>query len=153
MASVFQYTHTVTPDEIDSQEHVHTLRYLQWSLWAAHAHSAAGGWDSKEALSRGIGWVVRSHEVVYRSAAFASDELIVQTWVSDMTDVTINRRYVIVRPRDQQTLARVSTRWALVDLTRRRAIKIPSEVAAQITLVEKSPPLPWASSLTEKGSE
>jgi acyl-CoA thioester hydrolase len=153
MASVFQYTHTVTPEEIDAQEHVHNLRYLQWTLWAAHAHSAAGGWDSKEALSRGIGWVVRGHEITYRSAAFAGDELIVQTWVSEITEVTLNRRYVIVRPSDKQTLARAVTRWAFVDLTRRRAIKIPPEVQAQITVLPGVPPLPWAISAGEKTGE
>jgi acyl-CoA thioester hydrolase len=147
MASVFQYTHTVTPDEIDSQQHVHNLRYLQWTLWAAHAHSAAGGWDAKEALGRGIGWVVRSHDVTYRAAAFAGDELIVQTWVSELTSVTLNRRYLILRPHDKQILARAMTRWAFVDLTRRRAITIPPELIAQIEVLEKSPPLPWDSSI------
>jgi acyl-CoA thioester hydrolase len=143
MIPVFEYTHTVTPEEIDSQQHVHNLRYLQWTLWAAHAHSAAGGWDSAAALARGIGWVVRSHDVTYRTAAFTGDEIIVQTWISDQNEITVNRRYSILRPRDKMVLARASTRWAFVDLTKRRAIKIPQELLAQIAVVNPSPPLPW----------
>lgn len=46
MDLVYQYSHCVTPDEVDQQQHVHNLRYLQWTLWAAHAHSAAAGWDA-----------------------------------------------------------------------------------------------------------
>ena len=67
----FDYPHTVDPDEIDAQEHVHNLRYLQWTLWAAGDHSAAMGWDSRGALERGLGWVVRAHDITYRAAALA----------------------------------------------------------------------------------
>ena len=143
MNSVFQYTHTVTPDEIDSQQHVHNLRYMQWTLWAASAHSAAGGWDAKEALERGLGWVVRSHEVTFRAAAFAGDEIVVQTWIADSSDVTVTRRYVICRPRDCRVLAKACTRWAFVDLTKRRAIPIPLELESQIVVLKSMPELPW----------
>ncbi len=144
MLEAFEYTHSVSPDEIDSQQHVHNLRYLQWTLWAAHAHSAALGWDAAAALEQGFGWVVRSHEITYRSAAFAGDQLIVQTWVSEIGDVTLNRRYVILRPADGQTLARVTTRWAFVDLKNRRAVKIPAAAIAQVSVPERVPALPWA---------
>ncbi len=144
MNSVFYYTHTVTPEEIDSQEHVHNLRYLQWTLWAAHAHSSAGGWDSGEALSRGIGWVVRSHEITYRAAAFAGDEITVQTWVSEATGMTMNRRYLILRPKSQEILAKVMTRWAFVDLIQRKAISIPRDVSDRVVVFGGMPPLPWS---------
>jgi len=143
MEPVYQYTHRVTPDEIDSQLHVHNLRYLQWTLWAAHAHSAAGGWDAAAALQRGLGWVVRSHEITYRAEAFADDELIVQTWISELNSVALNRRYLIFRPRDRKLLARVMTRWVFVDLTKHRAIAIPAEAIDQVQVVATIPPLPW----------
>ena len=142
MSSVFQYKHTVTAEEIDSQQHVHNLRYLQWTLWAAHAHTSSGGWAAAAALQLGIGWVVRSHDITYRAAAFARDEIIVQTWISELSAVTVNRRYVIFRPQDRRVLARVCTRWAFVDLKQRKAIAIPDEVAAMITVVDKMPALP-----------
>ncbi len=143
MQSVFQYRHCVTEDEIDSQQHVHNLRYLQWTLWAAHAHSKAGGWDAAAALERGIGWVVRSHDIVYRAAAFAGDELIVMTWVSEMNDVAITRRYLILRPRDKQTLARVTTKWVLVDLTQHKVMMIPEAAKQTVVVLEKAPRLTW----------
>lgn len=143
MNPVLQYTHRVTPDEIDQQQHVHNLRYLQWTLWAAHAHSAAGGWDSDAALKQGIGWVVRSHDVTYRAAARADDDVIIQTWISEVTPVAVRRRYVICRPADQQILAKIETRWVLVDLRVHKALKLPDEEAAKIAVVPNPPPLPW----------
>ena len=69
MSDFFDYSHVVAPDEIDAQGHVHNLRYLQWTLWAAGSHSRAGGWDSKKALEQKLGWVVRNHDITYRAAA------------------------------------------------------------------------------------
>ncbi|TVQ02392.1 MAG: acyl-CoA thioesterase [Planctomycetaceae bacterium] len=143
MNDSFQYNHTVTPDEIDQQDHVHNLRYLRWTLSAAHAHSAAGGWDSQAQLQRGIGWVVRSHDITYRAAALAGDELVVQTWLSEVTPMAIRRRYVIARPADRTVLAKAETRWVLVDLRDRKAIRLDPETLASLQVRESAPPLPW----------
>ncbi len=70
------------------------------------------------ALRSGFGWVVRSHDVTYRAAAMAGDELTIRTWVSDIARFASRRKYVICRPVDQAILARVETRWVYVDLTR-----------------------------------
>ncbi len=141
---VFDFAYTVEAAEIDSQEHVHNLRYLQWTLWAAHHHTAAGGWDSQTALEQhGIGWVVRSHDITYRAAAFAGDEIIVRTWVSEMTQVASRRRFIVCRPADQKVLCRGATRWAFVDLNVRKAIPIPESLRAAIRPLDGSPGLPW----------
>ena len=76
----FDLHHQVTEGEIDAQQHVHNLRYLQWSLWAAGKHTEAIGWDSKGALAEGVGWVVREHAIQYRAAAFSADKVVVRTW-------------------------------------------------------------------------
>lgn len=143
MNPVFQYNHVVAPEEIDQQEHVHNLRYLQWTLWAAHAHSAAGGWDSAAELKRGIGWVVRSHDVTYRAAALSGDAILIQTWLSEVTPLAVRRRYVITRPADRQVLAKVETRWVLVDLRDRKAIRLDDTVLSTLQALPVPPPLPW----------
>lgn len=143
MNPYFDYRHTVDPDEIDAQEHVHNLRYLQWTLWAARDHSAAMGWDSRDALERGLGWVVRAHDITYRAAALANDEILIRTWVSDISRYASVRQYAICRPIDRTVLARASTRWVFVDLKRHRALAIPQEAKDAISLLETPPPLPW----------
>lgn len=144
MIPYYDLTHTVLEDEIDWQGHVHNLRYLQWTLWAARDHSAASGWDADAGLKQGLGWVVRSHDVVFRSAAFAEDALIVRTWISEVDRFASRRRYLIARPADQAILARVETRWAFVDLNRRKAVEIPDRVRAGIALLTRSPGPPWS---------
>lgn len=143
MSDYFDYHHTVSADEIDAQQHVHNLRYLQWTLWAAGDHTAHLGWDSKAALRRGYGWVVRDHEVTYRAAAVEGDEVIVRTWVSEIARFASRRKYVVCRPADQTVLTRVQTRWVYVDLNQHRVVAIPSDAQSTLRVLEQAPPLPW----------
>lgn len=145
MTPVFDLHHDVGDDEIDAQDHVHNLRYLQWTLWAARDHTAASGWDSVAALANGLGWVVRSHDVTYRAAALAGDRLIIRTWISEFSRFATRRKYLICRPADRSVLARVETRWVFVDLSVRRAVAVPDEAAAMISVLDQTPALPWES--------
>lgn len=143
MTAFFDLHHTVTDDEIDAQQHVHNLRYLQWSLWAARDHSAAWGWDAGEQLKLGLGWVVRSHDITYRAAALADDQVVVRTWISEVSRFALRRGFQISRPADRTVLARGDTRWVLVDLNIRRAIEIPEAVSQPIRVLASAPPTPW----------
>ena len=143
MASYFDFEHRVLEDEIDAQGHVHNLQYLHWTLGAAAAHVADRGWDSAGALDRGFGWVVRNHDIKYSAAALSGDEIIVRTWVSDVSAFASLRKYAVCRPADRKLLARVETRWVFVDLRVRKVVKIPPEAMAGLQLCEKPPPLPW----------
>ena len=148
MSPFFDFHHTVTADEIDAQQHVHNLRYLQWTLWAAGGHTKASGWDTPGALAKGLGWVVRGHEIKYRAAAVAGDEVIVRTWVSEVQRFASRRKYVICRPADQTVLARVETRWVFVDLYNHRALAIPDAARKLLVIPGAPPPLPWESNRT-----
>ncbi|TWU16102.1 acyl-CoA thioesterase [Allorhodopirellula heiligendammensis] len=139
----FDLCHTVSDDEVDAQAHVHNLQYLQWTLWAARDHNAVGGWDAAAALAKGLGWVVRDHQITYRAAAFGGDEIVVRTWISDIRRYACTRSYQICRPADKQLLCRASTRWVFVDLTQHRALEVPAEAAAAVRVRATPPPLPW----------
>ena len=141
----FDYTHTVNEDEIDRQGHVHNLRYLQWTLWAAGAHTRLHGWDAEKAMREGFGWVVRHHDVTYRAAALADDYITVRTWVSDIQRFASRRKYLICREHDRTILARVETRWVYVDLNRRKVVPIPDAAAGTLAVCDPPPPLPWES--------
>lgn len=142
----FDFQHTVTDDEIDAQGHVHNLRYLQWTLWAAHAHTAACGWDAGGALEKGFGWVVRGHEATYRAAALVGDEVTVRTWVSEVDRFASRRKYLICRTADRTVLTRVETRWVYVDLSIRKVVEIPREAASRLELCDQTPAMPWENS-------
>jgi acyl-CoA thioester hydrolase len=139
----FDLAHTVADEEIDAQQHVHNLRYLQWTLWAAGRHTDSLGWDSKAALERGVGWVVREHSIQYRGAALAGDQIVIRTWVHDLQRFASRRKYLICRAADRTVLAKVETRWVYVDLRNHKALAIPDDAKARLVLCDPAPPPPW----------
>ncbi len=144
MSDFFDLPHTVTSDEIDTQGHVHNLRYLQWTLWAAGAHSRAAGWDSEQALKQHMGWVVRKHDITYRAAAMEGDAIIVRTWVADIAKFASRRKYLICRPADATVLAKVETRWVYVDLAKHKVVAIPGDLKEQLSVCDPAPHPPWS---------
>lgn len=145
MKPFFDLQHTVLAEEIDAQDHVHNLRYLQWTLWAAGQHSELCGWDRKSALKAGFGWVVRNHDIKYRAPARGGDAIVVRTWINQIQRFASTRKYVVCRPADQTVLCRVETRWVYVDLDAHTVVAIPDEVRQQMPLCDTIPPLPWQS--------
>lgn len=143
MPDFFDYSHIVAPDEIDAQGHVHNLRYLQWTLWAAGAHTRAGGWNSKQALEQKLGWVVRNHDITYRAAAMEGDAVTIRTWVSEIAKFASSRKYLICRSADETILAKVDTRWVYVDLSKPKVIAIPEELKTQLSICDPAPKPPW----------
>ena len=114
------------PADIDGLGHVSNLVYLRWVLEAALAHSTARGLDEAAYKARGQGWVVRRHEIDYLRAAFAGDELVVETRVASVAAASSTRRTRIFRERD--LLARAATSWAYVDFRTGRPMRIPEQV-------------------------
>ncbi|MEM6777793.1 MAG: acyl-CoA thioesterase [Planctomycetota bacterium] len=140
----FDLRHVVTDEEIDAQQRVHNLRYLQWTLWAARDHAASMGFDHAQKLAENLGWVVRDHSISYRAATNLGDRVVVRTWIHERRQYVVTRKFVVCRPSDRTVLARGQTRWVYVDFRQQQAITIPDEIQ---TMVEPSdtPPLPWES--------
>lgn len=134
MIPVFEYRHTVAPDDIDALGHAGNYHYVRWLQHAAVAHSTANGWSPERYDELGAGWVVRSHQITYLQPAFEGDALVIRTWVENMRPATSLRRYEICRS-DGTLLARAETDWAFVNYAKQKAIRIPAEVAESFSLV------------------
>ncbi len=129
MLDAFEYFHTVTADEIDQQGHANNVVYVAWMQAAALAHSAARGWTPQRYLELGMGWVARRHTIEYLRPAFDGDEIVVRTWVIDMTRVASTRLYRISRRSDSELLAKAETSWAFINYATGRPTRIPKEIS------------------------
>ncbi len=139
MPPVFDYPHTVQPEEIDALGHANNVAYVAWMQAAAVAHSEAQGWPGSRYQQLGQGWVVRSHHIEYLQPAGLHDRIVVRTWVSTMKKATSVRRYRILRPEDGALLATAETRWAFIDYATGQPARIPAEVAQSFTVVPGEP--------------
>ncbi|MFN0056707.1 MAG: acyl-CoA thioesterase [Planctomycetales bacterium] len=137
MPAIFEWTHTVTPQDLDLLGHANNLSYLRWMQEAALAHSAAQGWPTEAYQKLGAGWVVRSHHIEYQQPAFEGNALCVRTWVADMKKVTSRRRYEIIRtaPDKEVVLAVAATDWAFIHFATGVPKRIPAEVAVAFAVV------------------
>jgi acyl-CoA thioester hydrolase len=133
-AGVHEQRRTVEAVEIDELGHVNNLRYLEWMLAAAVDHSRAVGWPVERYRELGSAWVVRSHAIEYLRPAFAADEVVVRTWVSEMGKVSSRRKYAIVRA-DGRLLARAETLWVFVSRDRHTLDRVPAQLQAAFPVV------------------
>ena len=139
MPAVFDHSHRVRQEDIDGVGHVNNLVYVRWLQDAAVAHSAAQGWPTSAYYELGQGWVVRSHFIEYLSPAFANDEVVVRTWVSEMKRVTSSRRYYIIRVSDGKVLVKAETQWAFVAFTTLQPCRAPEEVVRAFEIPDQPP--------------
>ncbi len=135
MPAIYEYPLLVRPQHIDRLGHVNNLTYLAWMLDAAVAHSATQGWTAERYDALGSVWVVRSHEIKYIEPAYEGQQLIVRTWVADMTKVSSTRRYRIERADDSAVLAKAATRWAFVDRASGTLARIPRTIIDSFEIV------------------
>ena len=135
MPATFEYHLTVTEGEIDGQGHVNNLEYLKWMQDAAVAHSAEQGWTTQRYRNLGSGWVARTHRIEYLQPAFAGENIIVKTWISNFKKVTSLRKYKIIRSADAAVLATAETNWAFIGLERYIPRRIPQELCESFEVV------------------
>src|SRR5687767_249126 len=135
MPAVFEYAHTVQPDEIDEHGHVNNVNYVRWMQSAAVRHSAAQGWTPERYQQERLGWVARKHTIEYLQPAFVGEQIVVRTWVADFRKITSLRRYRMLRPADGAVLAVAETNWAFLNLATRQPARIPADLAASFIVV------------------
>jgi acyl-CoA thioester hydrolase len=125
---IFEYAHTVAPEEIDNQGHTNNVEYIRWFQDAAIAHSSFYGWTPERYAAFRYGWVAKSHTIEYIRPSFAGDEIVVQTSIVSKRRVAYTRAYRIIRRSDNELLAKGETVWAYVDYETGRPARIPPEI-------------------------
>ena len=106
------YFVTVSPDDIDLNDHANNVVYLRWVQEAATDH-----WEHAvpPELALAHTWVVTRHEIDYKHSARLGETLRVRTWVTSMSALTSERLCDIWRDTDNKLIAKVRTLWCTVN--------------------------------------
>jgi acyl-CoA thioester hydrolase len=129
-AAPFEMIASVTPDDIDEQNHVNNTVYLRWVQDIATAHwRAIASPEAQEA----IGWVVLRHEIDYKSPAALDDEIVLRTWVGQATRLTFERFTEIRRNPDGRLLSKARTLWCPINTQTNRPVRVSADVRAQFS--------------------
>ena len=136
MSQIYRYELTVPEDALDVNGHVNNLEYLRWMQEAAILHSDSQG-CTKVTTAAGATWVVRMHRVEYLRPAFAGEQIIILTWVSNFRRVQSLRKYRIIRVQDNAVLVDGETDWVFVDAKTGRLRSIPKNIIAAFEILPK----------------
>ena len=104
----YKKTIIVLREHLDAINHVNNVVYVQWMQDIAVEH-----WNSvaTDTLKQELLWMIKRHEVDYFNQAFLGDELTMETWTGDFTNVTWKRHYQIIRPADNKKIISASSIW------------------------------------------
>jgi len=124
----FNYTFSVTKNDIDFNGHVNNVTYLSWMIEAATKHSNAVGYGYEQCLALGGTWVAKSHTIEYKKPAFEGDVLQMETWIEEIGKILSTRRYEITKVEGGIVICEGKTEWVFVDSKKMRPAKIPNEI-------------------------
>ncbi len=124
-SEIYQKYITVSEDDLDDQEHVNNVRYVQWIQDVAQEH-----WETRasEEQKAGLAWVVVRHEIDYKKEALLNDEILLETRIIDTTHVTSLREVVIKNNNSGKLLAKAKTTWCLLDQKTKKPQRISDEL-------------------------
>jgi acyl-CoA thioester hydrolase len=136
MTKIYRYKLTVPDHAVDVNGHVNNIEYLRWMQDAAIRHCDRQGCTAAT-LAAGATWVVRAHRVEYLRPAFAGENIMVLTWVSNLRRVQSLRKYRVMRVEDNAVLVEGETNWVFVDMQTGRLRSIPKDVTLTLNIVPK----------------
>jgi acyl-CoA thioester hydrolase len=133
---IFRREREIEAKHIDQLGHVNNLAWIRMALELADAHAAALGFGFDALRARGLVWVVRHQALHYERSAFLGERLRETTWLSELRGARCVRHTRLRSARGVLCFA-ADTEWALVDLAKLRARRIPEDLRAAFDLVSR----------------
>lgn len=124
-AEVYAQTRFVSKDDLDDNEHVNNVRYVEWIQEIAKEHWLA---RASEELQQQFFWVVIRYEIDYKREALLGDEILVETFVGDTTHVTSERFINIKNKTTGALLVAAKSTWCLMSHESKRPTRITEEL-------------------------
>jgi acyl-CoA thioester hydrolase len=126
-ATKFTLPHRVPEADIDRQGHVNNVAFVRYVQDVAVAH-----WRSVASaeVQTAFTWVVRKHEIEYLRPAFASEELLLVTWVGEPSGATWERFTEVLRAGEDKPLVTARTVWVLLDAASGRPRRVDPALVA-----------------------
>ncbi len=122
-------TFEIRYDELDCRAHISPVTLLRCFQEAAalDAASFAFGWEQLQ--KNNLSWVLTHMQLEMLEQNIAKQPVSIKTWHA-FSDKILSRREFEIFSEKGQPLARGSSWWALIDVTKRRLTKSPAELLA-----------------------
>lgn len=121
----FQKTIQVSASDLDDQNHVNNLRYMEWVLEVSESHWVK---QTIEQTRENFAWFVLDHYIKYKHQAFIGEKLILKTWVESCGRVKSVRRVDIIRESDQKIMVEAKSTWVFIDRNSQKPTEIKDDI-------------------------
>lgn len=121
---IFESSLQVTQNDLDELNHVNNIRYIEWVQDIAKAHWLK--YASKNIITEYF-WVMLSHCIEYKSAAYLNDCIKLKTYVIKSEGVKSVRIVEMFNDKNK-LLAKSETTWCLMSSKTNRPARITSEI-------------------------
>lgn len=128
LPNAFTLSAVPQPEDIDGLNHTNNAVYVQWCEKIGWAHSDSLGLTLADYRRLDRAMAIRRGEYDYLLPCALGDELTMATWlIATNSKLTMERRFQLIRNRDQATILR--GRWDLVciELSSGQARRMPPE--------------------------
>ena len=138
-SGIFQRRRTIEEEHCDRLGHVNNIVWVEFVLELADAHSSARGFTWDTYMAGGAIWIIRHQSIDYIQAALPGDELLEETWVSEIRGARSIRHSRFTRLADGIKLLTATTQWAFVDVNTQRPKRIDRKLIDQFEPVNEQP--------------
>ena len=104
----------------------------------ATAHAAELGVAVDALIDSGVAWVLSRFDLHVERWPRSDDELIIETWPAAMNRLLTERRFRILDTQGNE-IGSASTLWLVLDLERRRPVRLPAAVVEQLQQLDLAP--------------
>jgi acyl-ACP thioesterase len=126
MKAVYSEVFRVRSYEVDPMGRLQVPILCKLLQEAAVTHADILGVAVETMLERGTTWVLSRLSLALERWPRGGDEITIETWPEAMSRLVVERRFALSAG-DGHRIGTVSTWWAMLDLERRRPIRLPPE--------------------------
>jgi acyl-ACP thioesterase len=138
MRTTYRETFQVRSYETDPQGRLQVPILCQLLQEAATAHAAILGVGVESLIDSGVAWVLsRLHLEMDRWPA-ADESIVIETWPEAASRLFTERRFEVLDGSERR-IGSVSTLWLVLDLERRRPMRLPAQVTDRLHEHELGP--------------
>lgn len=122
---VFQVERRVEWGYTDPMRHLNNAAYLNYAEDCVIQLTASLGWPMNRWMDEGIAFVARKNIIEYLTPAYLDDQLSITTWLFEVRPASVKRHYEFSHSATGEMVAKLQTRWVVVDLESGQPRKIP----------------------------
>lgn len=126
-SEVFREPHRIRGAEADGSGRLSPRAACELMQEAAARHASALGVGYDELVARGLAWVLVQWTLSVTRWPLWREDVLVETWPCDRTERTAARDFLLLDGGGSE-LARAESVWLILDLEKRRPVRLPEEV-------------------------